>query len=79
MKPNTLKRLVSLELRIVEQSNAGTDPVDFSVFSDDEIDLLADFAERAHAWSDDDWFERDLAPSKQAVFARLADTAGLTG
>ena len=75
MKASTNKRLSWIELVLAQQGEPEAIVVDFSVFSDEELDRLEVLAERFHAWSGDDWFLEDLSLEEQDQFLLLAEKA----
>ena len=75
MKASVNKRLSWIELVLAQQDVPDAVVIDFSVFSDEELDRLELLAERFHAWTGDDWFHEDLSPEEQDQFLLLAEKA----
>jgi hypothetical protein len=60
VKATLAKRLSWIELALTRHDDRDTVVIDFSVFSDDDLDRLEWFAIRRAGWPGNDWVESGL-------------------
>ena len=64
MKTSINKRLAWIELVLAQQDEPEAIVIDFSVFTDEELERLDSFAVRRDAWIGDDWLESGLSSAE---------------
>ena len=71
MKASVNKRLSWIELALAHQVEPEAVVIDFSVFSDEDLDRLEVLADRLHSWTGDDWLECGLSSSEREELDEL--------